>query len=206
MGDSSPAARKLIEEKTVELLRRETWQQNPSSGYLEAFDVAVYLGGTNLVPDLSTLVRKYDNPAIAHAAYLAMDRLVINEPAAMLGDLQADPSLMQGREQTRADYFARADVRDPQQRQAIENYLLDSRTTAAELQQFIGVYPNANFMVSENLLTPVPTPKPGDLVARDAESLRVVNEWLSDARFAKLRPQLDRMKARLEEFVRQTGK
>src|SRR5439155_9439970 len=148
-------------------------------------------GGTNLVPDLSTLVRKHDNQAVAHAAYLAVDRLVINEPAPMLAALQADPGLMQGREATRADYFARADVRDPQQRQVLENYLLDSRIGSAELAQFAGIFPNANFMISQNLLTPTPTPDHTALVNRDAESLRVVQEWLSNPRFASLRSQLE---------------
>lgn len=41
-GDTSADARALLEQKTGELLRHEPWQQNPSSGYLEAFDAAVH--------------------------------------------------------------------------------------------------------------------------------------------------------------------
>lgn len=204
-GDATTEGRKLLEEKTAQLLRNESWQQNPSVGYLEAFDAAVYLGGTNLVSPLADLVRKQDNPAIAHAAYLSLDRLVINEPAELLNTLNSKPDLMQGREQTRANYFARADVRSPEQKQTIEAYLLNPRIGAAELDQFAGLYPNANFMISPNLLTPTPTPARGDLVSRDAESLRVLNEWLADERFAKARPQLEKAKARLEEFVRQAA-
>ena len=43
-GDSSAAGRALLEQKAGELLRNEAWQQDPSAGYLEAFDVAVYPG------------------------------------------------------------------------------------------------------------------------------------------------------------------
>ena len=96
-------------------------------------------------------------------------------------------------------------MRDPQQRQVLENYLLDSRIGSAELAQFAGIFPNANFMISQNLLTPTPTPDHTALVNRDAESLRVVQEWLSDPRFASLRSQLEKAKSRLEEFVRQAG-
>ena len=202
-GDTSASAHALLEEKTAELLRYEPWQQEPSAGYLEAFDVAVYLGGTNLAPALGDLVRRQDNPAVAHAAYLALDRLVIKDTAELLAALEAAPELMQGREATRADYFARADVRDPQQRQVLESYLLDPQRSAAELAQFAGVFPNANYMISQNLLTPTPTPDGASLTARDAASLQVVQEWLADPRFANLQRPLQKVKQKLEQFVQQ---
>jgi hypothetical protein len=110
---------------------------------------------------------------------------------------------MKGRESTRANYFARADVRDPQQRQILENYLLNPQIGAAELNTFAGVYPNFNFMISANLLTPTPNPEPTTLVARDREALRVLEKWLADARFAKLSPVLEKVRTRLESFVMQ---
>lgn len=205
-GDPSAEGRAFLQQKAGEMLQYGPWQQNPSTGYLEAFDVAVYLGGTGLVPALTELVRMQDNPAVAHAAYLALDRLAISEPAALLGALQADPDLMQGREQTRADYFARADVRDPQQRQVLESYLLDPRTSSQELQQFAGLFPNANYMVSQNLLTPTPTPDHAALVSRDAASLQSVQGWLTDPRFTNLQRPLQRVQQRLEDFARQAGR
>jgi hypothetical protein len=205
-GDVAAGGRTLLEQKLGEMLRYEPWQQDPSVGYLEAFDGAVFLGGTNLVPVLANLVRKQDNPAVAHAAYLALDRLAISDTAALLGALGAAPELMQGRDQTRADYFARADVRDLQQRQALERYLLDPQRSAAELAQFAGVYPNANYMISQNLLTSTPTPDHAGLAARDAASLAAIQEWLADPRFERLRPQLEKAKQRLEQFVQQAAK
>ena len=151
-------------------------------------------------------MREQDNPAVAHAAYLALDRMVINDPTALLAALQADPNLMQGRELTRANYFARADVRDPQQRQILESYLLDTQRSATELAQFAGLFPSANYMISQNLLTPTPTPDHATLAARDAASLQTVQAWLADPRFANLQPQLQKMKQRLEVFARQAGR
>ena len=201
-GDPSSAGRALLEQKTDELLRNEAWQQEPSAGYLEAFDVAVFLGGTNLAPALGDLVRRQDNPTVAHAAYLALDRLVINDPAVLLAALQAAPELMQGREATRADFFARADVRDPQQRQVLESYLVDPQRSPAELAQFAGVFPNANYMISQNLLTPTPTPDHAALLSRDTASLQVVQVWLADARFANLQQPLLKVQQRLQAFAR----
>jgi hypothetical protein len=204
-GDTTPDGRALLAEKTGELLRNEAWQQNPSVGYLESFDTAVFLGGTSLVPTLQTLVSKQDNPAVAHAAYLTLDRLVINDTAKILTALASDGDAMRGRELTRADYFARADVRDSSQRQVLEAYLLDSKRSDSELNQFAGVFPNANYMISQNLLTSTPTPDHAGLISRDTESLRVVQEWLSDARFSKLRPQLEKIQSRLQGFARQAS-
>ncbi len=135
-GDTSVEGHDLLAEKTAAMLQNESWQQNPSVGFLESFDMAVYLGGTSLMPTLSEMVKRPEDPAISHAAYLALDRLVINDTTTTLTALQADPDLMQGREATRANYFARADVRNPDQRQVLENYLLNPQISAAELNAF----------------------------------------------------------------------
>jgi hypothetical protein len=202
-GDFSDDGKNLLQQKASELLHYEPWQGDPSVGYLEAFDVAVYVGGTNLLPSLSGLVSKQDNPAISHAAFLALDRLVINSPASTLTALESDPDMMQGREQTRANYFARADVRDPAQRQVLENYLLDQRIGPVELDAFAGVYPNANYMISANLLTQNPTPDRASLTSRDLESLNVAQQWAADPRFANVQPALQKMIQRLQVFVQQ---
>jgi hypothetical protein len=202
-GDTSADARALLEEKTGELLNNQSWQQNPSAGYLEAFDVAVYLGDSQLLPTLSNLINQPNNPAVAHAAYLAMDRLVINNPATMLATLETQPNLMQGYETTRADYFARANVSDPQQLQILENYLLNPQISPPEIAAFAGIFPNANYMISPNLLTQTKTPNRAALVSRDAASLSVVQQWLADPRFASLRPSLQMTEVRLAGFVQQ---
>ena len=62
-------------------------------------------------------------------------------------------------------------IRDPQQRQILESYILDSRIGPAELAQFAGLYPNANYMISQNLLTPAPAP----------ETLRLMRETVAPA-------------------------
>jgi hypothetical protein len=205
MGDTTGEGHALLAQKTGELLAEQTWQQNPSAGYLEAFDTAVYLGGTNLLPSLTDLVRKKDNPAVAHAAYLTLDRLTINQPRETLAALLNSPGLMAGREDTRANYFARIDSRDPAQRQVLETYLLLPEISAAELDRFAAIYPNANYMVSLNLLTPVATPDREWLVGRDEAALQAVNEWLADPRFARAIPQLNRIRQRLETFMRQAN-
>jgi hypothetical protein len=203
-GDTSSEARTLLATKTAELLRNEAWQQGPSVGYLEAFDTAVHLGGTSLLPPLTDLVSKKDNPAVAHAAFLTLDRLIINQPAKTLAALNEHPDWMQGREETRANYFARANVGDAEQRRIIEAYLLDATRSPAEVQTFAGIFPNANFMISHNLLTENATLDNATLRRRDQASLEVVTQWLADPRFEKLQQPLAKIQSRLREFTKQT--
>ena len=61
-------------------------------------------------------------------------------------------------------------------------------------------------MISANLLTQNHTPDGATLKARDAESLRVVQQWVADPRFEKQRPALEKISRRLEEFERQARK
>lgn len=204
--NSDAEGRLFLEQRMQAMLTCEPWLGEPSVGFLEAFDVAVHLGGTNLIPTLAGLVRLQDNQAVAHAGYLAMDRLTIKDAATTLSFLESHPEIMEGRQETRANYFARADVREPAQRQVLEGYLLNPALDAAELQKFAGLYPNANYMVSHNLLTRVVTPDGAWLRARDAEALRVLQDWLEDPRFARFKPHLDVIQRRLKSFVEQANR
>lgn len=199
---ATPEAQAFLQQKIREMLGNQDWRNHPSVGFLEAFDVIVYSRDQELTPGLAGFVRQPDNRALAHAAYLTLDRLVQAAPTDVLGQLQTQPELMEGHEATRADFFARADVRDSQQKTILENYLLDPHRSAVELQQFAGIYPNANYAVSYNLLTRTASPSGAELAARDRESLKVVQQWLGDPRFAKLAPQLQTIKSRLEQFVK----
>ena len=204
--DATPEGREFLTERLNALLTHEAWLREPSVGFLEAFDVAVHLGGTKLIPTLAGLVRKTDNQAAAHAAFLALDRLTIAAPATTLSTLQASPDLMQGREATRANYFARADAREEAQRQVLESYLLNPALSEAELEKFAGLYPSANYMVSHNLLTRSITPDRAWLTARDAEALRHVRQMLADGRFTSIKPRLQAIERRLEMFVQQAAR
>ncbi len=204
-GDDTPANLDYLRAKAREMISNPKWRQNPSAGFLEAFDVIVHAKGFNLVPQLTELVRDKENRAVGHAAYLTLDRLTIADPAAALAPLAAHPEWMEGREQTRANFFARADVNDPRQKALLESYLLDPHRSALELQTFAGLYPNANYMISNNLLSETSTPTNTELAARDRAALEVLDSWLNDSRFARLLPQLEATRARLQSFVQQAS-
>ena len=204
-GEDSPDNLAYLRGKAAEMIGNKAWREKPSAGFLEAFDVVVHAKGYELAPQLTELVRDHDRRDLAHAAYLTLDRLTIADPAAALAPLAEHPEFMVGREQTRANLFARGDVRDPRQKALLETYLLDAGRSAQELQTFAGVYPNANYMISNNLLTQSPTVDNQELVAGDRAALEVVDGWIADPRFAKLTPQLAVIRSRLATFVQQAA-
>ena len=201
LSDRSPTGRVFLEERLRALLQHAPWQERPTAGYLEAFDVAVYIGGTGLMPVLTDLVERKNNSPISKAAYLAIDRLVIAEPAAVLSYLGEHPDQMQGRELARANYFARADMSDENQKKIAESYLLAPERSERELEAMLSNFPNANFMISHNLLTVSKTLDATEIKRRDRITLDVVNTWLSDPRFSRLYPRLEGVRSKLEQFV-----
>lgn len=206
LGRTDANARSFLREKWREMVLYETWQREPSIGFLQAFDVAVYLGGTELMPLLTDLVRRMERPAVAHAAFLSLDRLIIQAPADSLSQLLGNLDSLQGREATRASFFARADVSDPRQKKILEEYLLSPQIGGSELNAFAGLYPHASYMVSFNLLSQATTPDHAAIVHLDRESLRVVQEWLADPQFEQLAPHLQGIKSRLETFIQAAPK
>ena len=200
--DRSAGSRVLLQEKLRQLFSHESWQQDPSVGYLESFDVAVHLGGNNLLQDLTRLLRMTNNQAVAHAAFLATDRLVQSDPTPVLATLLSEIGLMEGREATRANYFARADVSNSAQRQFVQDYLLNPKVTPSELDAFADVFPNENSMISNNLLTKTAPRNGTQIQARDIQTLQTINLWLQDPRFKNVVPQLNTIRSRLESFLR----
>ena len=168
--------------------------------------MAVHVGGTSLAGELSTLAGRKDNPAIAHAAYLSLDRLTLQQPAEMLDVLQRQPDLLNGREATRANLFARASVQDAKQRETLERYLLAPERGSTEVGVFAGIFPNANYMLSNNLLTQNTPPGRAVLEQRDREALHVIEEWIADPRFASQRPQLEKIHRRLTDYLNSSSK
>lgn len=200
-GEPLDESAAFLQRKTEELIANPEWQAEPSIGYLNAFDVLVHIGAAGSTPLLSDLVQRKDRKDLAHAGFLTLDRLVQRQPSDLLGRLSADRALQQSRPEMVAQQFARADVRDPEQREILKSWLLDPARTSVELRSFAGVYPNNNRFVSNNLLTVESTQTGDDLAAHDQAALETVSAWAGDAAFEPVREHLAVMISRLEGFV-----
>lgn len=196
----------FLRTKTEELIRNPAWRVNPSVGFFESFDVLVHTRATASTAILSDLVADLtpEGKPLAYASFLTLDRLTLREPVAMMEQLATRPALTSVRGEMVANLFARADLRDPAQQHLVRSYLLDPTRTAAELTAFSGIYPNANFTVSQNLLSENMSLTGSEITTRDAAALEIVNTWLADPAFLPVKSHLTTMHQRLTTFVGQT--
>ncbi len=202
-----PLSREFLRTKTEELIRNPGWRENPSIGYFQSFDVLVQARATESTGLLSDLVsdRSPEGAAIAHAAFLTLDRLTIREPVVMMEQLASRKALCESRGEMVANMFARADLGDPVQQQLVRSYLLDPDRTEAEIRAFTGVYPNANFAISKNLLSENLTLTRKETVDRIASGLLTVDGWLTDPSFSMVEPYLNELHLRLETILSQAA-
>ena len=105
-------------------------------------------------------------------AYLASTALSSKSPLLALTHLLNDPGAMTGREVTRANYFARADLSDPA---LLEKYLL-SPNLSCRTTNLCRTFP-------ERQLHGIPQP---DAIRRlDRAALEVIYGWISDPRLQR---------------------
>ena len=195
------ATNTLLREKTEELIRNPSWQENPSVGYLNAFDVLVHTKATESTPLLSELIQRKDRRDLAHASFLTLDRLTQREPVKMLTQLKDDTALQTSRPEMVAQQFSRADLRNDAQRELVRSWMLDPARTENELGSFAGIFPNNNHRISKNLLTPNTSHSGAELLAHDRAVLILVTQWQQDPAFESVRPHLNTMAHRLHQFT-----
>jgi hypothetical protein len=201
-GEPLDSNAEFLRAKTEALITNPTWQAKPTIGYLNAFDVLVYSEAVGSAPLLSDLVQRKDRKELVHAGFLTLDRLMLRRPVELLTYLADDNALRESRPEAVAQQFARADVRDSAQRDILKAWILDPARTPAELNAFVGIYPNSNRFVSNNLLTAESPPSGADLARHDEAALRVFSAWVADAEFEPVRGRLNVALSRLEGFVK----
>lgn len=189
----------LLRKSVEAMLENDAWRENASVGYLEAFDVIVHTRHTAMVPALLRQTGDAGNRGLRHASYLTLFRLAQQEPVVVLGELAKSGG---GPVEMVAGLMAGADIRDGPQRAIIEAYLLDEGRGMDELGRFCGLFPSANEMVSNNLLTGNRVVDGAQLAVADAAALGVVDEWLADPRFSRVHGELGRTRERLKRFVK----
>lgn len=200
-GENSPATADYLRGKTEELIRNDEWQARPSIGYLNAFDVLVHLGATESLPLLSELMQREERRDLAHASFLTLDRLTQRQPLQTLEQLAGDAALQAARPEMVAQQFARADLRDPGQRQLVRKWLTDPGRSELEFRAFAGVFPNNNRMISRNLLTDDQPPSGAELREHDLAVAAIVAEWQEDPALETIRPHLETIAGRLRSFT-----
>jgi hypothetical protein len=178
--------------KVREMLTYEPWRQQPSAGYLEAFDVVVFTRDIGMVPELREMVNSEDD-ALKRAAAATMDRLSEMAPLEVMTYLNGHPTEFSDRPFLRADYFSKADLSNAQQRQAVENYLSRTDVSVAEKSKLLAIFASPGTFVDDTLVTERPA---ADDVPQKTAGLRTtVGEWIKSNRFPELTAPLVQLEA-----------
>jgi hypothetical protein len=192
------AAAPSLRAQVARLLRHEPWRQTATAGFLEAFDVAVAVRAGELAADFAGMLDPAMDPGTRHAAHLALDRLVLADPAATLALLR-DPRVMPpGTGAVRAGYFARGDPDDPAQRALLEAYLGDPAIAAAEHRRFLELLPNLNLALAYGLLTEPQGFSHPSVVARLAAAADWLDALAGDPRWQGLTDAIAAARERLQ--------
>ncbi len=193
---STPDDRTYLAAKMREMLDYQPWRQQPSAGYLEAFDVIVFTRNAGFTQDLAALATSEDD-AVKRAAAAAMDRLSEMAPLDVMNYLNGHPAEFADRPFLRADYFSKADLSQFQQRQAVEAYLARPDVAVAEKDKLLSVFASPGTFVGDTLVT---APSAADDPPQRTAGLRAaVGDWLKGNRFPDLAAPLAQLQQRLAE-------
>ena len=137
-------------------LLKSPWLDQPSAGFLEAFDIAVEVGGRPMFDRLVALASEAtvkSNPAASRAAFMSLDRMIVRDRALLTTAFSADAGWMDFAPQQRASLMSRLDITEPPQREVFSRYLAATSHAAGELEYFAKVFPNENFLYGHRLVT-----------------------------------------------------
>ena len=159
-------------------LLKTPWLNQPSGGFLEAFDIAVEVGGSPMFEKMVALAGEATartNPAVSGAAFMSLDRMVVRDHALLTGAFSKDAGWMDFAPQQRASLMSRLDITEPGQREVFSRYL-STPHAAGELEYFAKVFPNGNFLYGHRLVTADDaTPTIDEIKAADAQVLSVLD-------------------------------
>ena len=196
VGWTTPNERSYLAGKMREMLRYEAWRRQPSGGFLESFDVIVFMRDASFTPELNELATSEDK-TLQRAAAVAMDRLAEMNPLDVMNWLNSNPNEFSAKPMLRADYFTKADFTQPAQRQAVEAYLSRVDVQDKEKVKLLNGFVSPGSFSAENLLS-APPPE-NDPPEKAAALQKTIGEWVKTNRFPTLLPSLMQLQARLAE-------
>jgi hypothetical protein len=147
-GDLRPE----LSDRFERLLKTEVWLKSPTSGWLEAMDVAVAISDPRQFGNLVGLVAgrtAEEAPELVRAVGIALDRMVLRNPSLLVdASVSTDlPPIL------RASLLSRLDITREDARGVFVNYLAAGDHGEGELEYFAQLFPNGNYVVGHRLIT-----------------------------------------------------
>jgi hypothetical protein len=191
-----------IRDHFAAMLNRSAWYEQPTVGYLEAFDLAVESGAVNELASVLRAPGAEGELAVSRAAFVALDRLMLRSPEMLVDKFLTDPGFLSSTPLHRASLLARLDVREPEQSELLSTYLQRGDHASGELEYFADLFPNGNCFTSHRLVTaPEASGSIADMTELDRATLEALREWSVKPEFAARRGELSAVIERLEDAV-----
>ncbi len=169
--------KKELETRFQQMLTTSEWRKNPSAGFLEGLDVAVELANEKTFATMTQLNSEAitdQNSTLARASLIALDRMVVSDPAILVKAYEDDPELSGLAPDERASLMSRLDITDAAQRKIFLGYLNLPSHGPEELAYFTRIFPNGNFIHGNWLIT---TTGPSDSIdSRFEADLKILDE------------------------------
>ena len=190
------------------MLDNQQWLANTPGAFLEAFDVAVALGGPAEIQSMASVLHLEDvhgeevMNGVSTAAFDALERMTYRNPAQTVKQFDATPDLLAWAPEQRGSLMARAELGDPAQRAIVEKYLLRTDLTAAEVASFASSFPNRSLVLGNALVsntTGIGVDTAADSTTDQAAVLAIVQQWQQNPRFQARQAELDQIAMRLAE-------
>lgn len=200
-ADGDPAAREQFSLHLEELLTHEPWLANPSDGFAEAHDLIVHMGLSELTPLLVDNLALAEAEAIRKPAFLALDRMAHNDPAAVLPQVAQDWSALDAEPYARAGLVARADLSDSAQSALAEDYLLQGAAGVEEQTYFFEMLPNLNQTIGPGLAGNPASTRPVETVEALKQTRAQLDRWKQDPRLLHLRAPIEAAADRVADHL-----
>lgn len=189
--------REFLQLKVQDLLHQQSWLEEPSFGFLHAFDAAVLSGRIQTLERLGELAGAPPNRAVGHAAILSVDRFFQTNSTAGVAFVSDHPEFLGNASGFRASLMARANPTDLRAMAATEAYLESPSFTEAEKRTFFEVFPNFNSTFSHNLIAQSRLLSRPEMRERGVAAFTRLSNWLSDHRYPEFEDEINSAVIRL---------
>lgn len=199
--------RNELSDRLEQMIQTKDWTEGPSSGFLEALDAGVELSTQRSFDSfvrLSGEALMNADQSLARALFIAMDRMVLRDPALLVGSFSADPELTGLSPDQRASLLSRLDITDSAQRDVFVRYLTAASHAVAELDYFADLFPNGNYLHGNWLITSGGTAS--SIASRrqaDRAVLAEIDRLIASSPSERMKQTLVRIRGRLQKITKE---
>lgn len=182
------------------MLGKPEWQS--SEGLAEGLDLARSLGTPGATATLAAWLKA--SPPARELGNMALHETAAENPQLVVDLMTRQASLLEGQAALRSGLVARAAVSEEGQSGMVEDYLYNLAVPLQEKREFLKLFPLRSATSGYRLYGDPPAPyERAAVVADDQAALAAVARWKADPALAELLPDMGKLEARLETWVRQ---